>query len=75
MNRLKKELHRKGIRLAKDYPELPYFIKGKSIFESGYIFVDDVVVESETATVYVYLNVLVETYTLLRNGNVERGYR
>lgn len=74
MNRVKKELRHKGIKLECDYMEMPYFIKGKSIFEPGYIFIDGITVDSETATVKVYLNVIVETYKLLRNGDIERGW-
>lgn len=74
MNRVKKEFRRKGIKLDCDYPEMPYFIKGKSIFEPGYIFIDGITVDSETATVKVFLNVIVETYRLLRNGDIERGW-
>ena len=74
MNRLKKELRRRGIKLECDYMEMPYFIKGKSIFEPGYIFIDGITVDSETATVKVFLNVIVETYRLLRNGDIERGW-
>ncbi len=74
MNRVKKELRSKGIKLECDYEYMPYFIKGKSIFEPGYIFIDGITVDSETATVKVYLNVIVETYKLLRNGEIEKGW-
>ena len=71
MNRFKKEIRRKGIKLEADYPWLPYFIKGSSIFERGYIFVDGVTVKMETATIYRYLNIGVEVITMKRNGNLE----
>ena len=74
MNRVKKEFRRKGYKLDYDYPEMPYFINGKSIFEPGYIFIDGITVDSETATVKIFLNVIVETYRLLRNGDIERGW-
>ena len=74
MNRVKKEFRRKGIKLECDYMEMPHFIKGRSIFEPGYIFIDGITVDSETATVKVYLNVIVETYKLLRNGDIERNW-
>lgn len=70
MNRFKREMRKKGVKLASDYPMLPFYIKGKSCFEQGYIFVDDVVTESETASVYVVTNVAVKRITMLRNGNV-----
>ncbi len=71
MNRFKKEIRRKGIKLEADYPWLPYFIKGKSVFERGYIFVDGVTVKTETATIYRYLNIGVEVITMKRNGDLE----
>lgn len=70
MNRVKKEFRRKGIKLNCDYPWLPFFIKGESIFETGYIFVDEVRIDSENAVAYRYLNVLVQKITLERNGNL-----
>lgn len=74
MNRVKRELRKRGIKLECDYPTLPYFIKGNSIFEPGYIFVDGVSVNSETATARVYLNVIVEIFRLQRNGELERNW-
>lgn len=74
MNRVKRELRKRGIKLECDYPTLPYFIKWNSIFEPGYIFVDGVSVNSETATARVYLNVIVEIFRIQRNGELERNW-
>jgi len=74
MNRVKKEFRKKGIRLECDYPTLPYYLKGKSCFEPGYIFVDGVTVDSKTATVKRFLNIIVEKYTLQRNGDIKKDY-
>lgn len=71
MNRVKKEIRRKGIRLECDYPWLPYYIKGNSPFEPSNICLGAVVVKSETAEIYEYLNVIVSHYRLSRNGNLE----
>ncbi len=67
MNRLKKELRKRGIKLASDYEHLPFCLKG-SFMEPGNIFVDDIVVNSEEAKVIRYLNIGVEITTLKRNG-------
>lgn len=69
MNRVKKVLRKKGIKLACDYPVLPYDVVGRFL-EPGHIFIDDVVVNSEKATVTNYLNVIVERRTLQRNGEI-----
>lgn len=69
MNRFKKELRKKGVKLECDYPMLPYFIKGKSCFEVGYIFVDGVSVDAEKAEFTVHLNILNQRTRVLRNGN------
>ena len=74
MNRIKKEIRRKGIKLEIDYPFLPYYIKGKSPFEPGNICLEAVVVNSETAEVYEYLNVIVCRHKLLRNGDLEEVF-
>lgn len=74
MNRVKRELRKKGIRLESDYPYLPYFIKGNSIFEPGYIFIDGVSVNSETATVKVYLNTITQIIKLQRDGSLEDDF-
>lgn len=74
MNRVKKEFRKKGIRLECDYPTLPYYIKGKSCFEPGHIFVDMVTVNSEVAIVRRYLNVITEKYTLQRNGSIKEDW-
>ncbi len=74
MNRVKRELRKKGIRLESDYPYLPYFIKGNSIFEQGYLFIDGVSVNSETATVRVYLNTITHIIKLQRDGSLMEDY-
>ena len=71
MNRLKKNIRRKGIKLNSDYPCLPYYVKGKSMFEPGYICVEDVKVVSETATIFRFLNIGREIITLERNGELK----
>ena len=70
MNRVKKEIRKKGIKLESDYPYLPYYIKGKSCFDRGYICVEGVTVDSENATVTRDLNIINEKYKLLRNGRL-----
>lgn len=70
MNRVKKELRKKGLKLESDYPYLPFYIKGNSIFEPGYIFVDEIRVDSEKATLYRFLNIGRETHTMQRDGSV-----
>ena len=68
MNRFKKELRKKGVKLECDYPMLPCLIKGKP-FEPGYIFVDGVSVDAEKAEFTVHLNILDQRTRVLRNGN------
>ena len=72
MNRFKKEIRKKGIKLESDYPVIPYYVKGKSCFEPGNICIRSVFVNSETATVTVFYNVGVDKLiTLKRNGELE----
>lgn len=72
MNRFKKEIRKRGIKLESDYPELPYYVKGKSCFEPGYICIESVFVNSETATVTEFYNVGVDKLiTMKRNGKLE----
>ena len=70
MNAFKRYVKSKGIRLSCDYPELPYYIKGKSCFEPGYIFVDDVYVDSEKCTVTTVYNVIVNSVQFCRDGSI-----
>ena len=74
MNRLKKELRKRGVKLESDYPWMPYFIKGNSIFEPGYIFVDGVSVDSKKAKVRICYNTINEVLTLKRNGMLEEDW-
>lgn len=74
MNRIKKELRRKGIKLEVDYPTIPYYIKGKSCFERGYILLDGIYVNSEEATVKRYLNIGIETIRLTRTGKLDYSF-
>ncbi len=75
MNRLKKEFRKHELKLESDYDMLPFFINGKSIFDRGYIFIDAIVVNSETATLYRYLNIGVEVFTIQRDGTVAYNFR
>lgn len=70
MNRIKKEIRKREMKLESDYPFLPYYVKGKSCFDVGNICVEGVTVDSENATVTRCLNILVEKYKLLRNGKL-----
>lgn len=74
MNRVKKYIHSKGIKLECDYPTLPFFVKGKSIFEPGYIFIDGILVDSEKVTVTTYYNVIKETIRFERDGSITESF-
>lgn len=74
MTRLKKEMKKRGCKFQEDYPMLPFFIKGKSIFDRGYIFIDDVYLNKETATLYEYLNIVTHAHTLNRDGSITDSY-
>ena len=74
MNRVKKELIRKGIKLEHQYMYIPYELKGKP-FQPGYISLLGVYVNSEKATVIRDLNIGVEVYTLQRNGNTKMEFK
>ena len=74
MNRIKKEFRKKGLKLECDYPYLPFYIKGNSIFERGYIFVDEVRINSETATLYRFLNIGRETHTMQKDGTIKCNF-
>ena len=71
MNRLKKEIRKKGIKLSCDYPCLPYYIKGRSCFEPGHIFIEDVFVNSERATITQFYNVMDIVYQVNRDGSIK----
>ena len=74
MNRVKREIRKRGIKLSMDYPWLPYYIKGKSCFETGNIFVDDVYFDSTKATAVVVYNTIIISYTLTRSGEIEENW-
>lgn len=69
MNRVKKEFKKKGLLLENDYPFMPYYLKGKSCFEPGYIVLESVVVRPEGVLVR-HLNVGIEIYWLHRDGSI-----
>lgn len=70
MTRLKKEFKKRGFKFEEDYPYLPYFIRGKSIFDRGYIFIDGIGLNKETATYYECLNVMTMATKLNRDGSL-----
>lgn len=71
MNRFKKEIRKKGIRLESDYPWMPYYIKGNSPFDVGNICVECVSINAENATVTTVYNTLVTRVRMNRNGSFE----
>ena len=73
MNRLKKELKKKGIKLECDYKWLPYYTKG-DFGKPGNICVEGVSVVSNTATVYIFYNVIVEKLTMNRSSELVKQY-
>lgn len=70
MNRVKKEIRKRGFKLENDYPFLPYYIKGSSPFEPGNICLEGVTVNSERATFTQYFNVICLSYTMHRDGEI-----
>lgn len=69
MNRVKKEFKKKGLLLEHDYPYMPYYLKGKSCFEPGYLLLDGVVVKPDGVLIR-YLNIGTEIYRLNRDGSI-----
>lgn len=65
MNRLKKELRKKGIELASDFEYFPF-----EVSRSNNIYIDDIIVNSENASVTIIYNVLIDTITLQRDGSL-----
>lgn len=63
MNRFKKELRRKGIKLECDYLWLPFEV-------SKNIYLEDVYVDSQRATWTEFYNVIDERYQLNRDGTI-----
>ena len=74
MNRVKKEIKKKGIKLESDYPYLPFYLKGKSCFEPGYLLLIGIQVKSETTEVFESLNTMTVRYKLTRKGELEVMY-
>ena len=70
MNAFKKYLRKNGVKLNSDYPSLPYYLKGKSCFEPGYILIEDVSVNSEEATYTEVFNVDTITTKVNRDGTL-----
>lgn len=70
MNAFKKYLHRCGVKLEQDYPFLPFYLKGKSCFEPGYILIEGVSVNAEKATFTQVYNVAVEVTKVNRDGTL-----
>ncbi len=69
MNRLKKEFKKKGMLLENDYPFMPYYLKGKSCFEPGYILLDGITVKPDAKLIR-YLNIGIEINRLNRDGSI-----
>ena len=63
MNRLKKELMKKGITLEHQYNWMPYEIRDG-------IVIDTIIVDSENAIVHMYYNVIDLHYMMQRDGNI-----
>lgn len=68
MNRVKKEFKKCGFLLENDYPQMPYYLKGKSCFEPGFVLIESIGVQSNVYTRC--LNIGIEKYRLNRDGNV-----
>ena len=63
MNRLKRYLRTKGVKLENDYTWLPY--------EVAYnIFIEGVYINSEKATITTYYNVIMNQQQLNRDGSI-----
>lgn len=65
MNRFKKELRKKGIKLACDFEFLPF-----EVSHSNNIYIDDVIVNTENASITIVYNTLVDTVILKRDGSL-----
>ena len=63
MNRFKKELMRKGIKLEHQFDCMPYEVR------SG-IIIDSIIVDSENAIIHMYYNVIDLHYHMERNGSI-----
>ena len=63
MNRLKKYIREKGIKLECDYPWLPYEV-------SYNIFIEGIYINSEKATIITYYNVIMNQQQLNRDGSI-----
>ena len=63
MNKLKKYLRTKGVKLENDYPWLPYEVANN-------IFIEGVYINSEKATITTYYNVIMNQQQLNRDGSI-----
>lgn len=68
MNRFKKELMRKGIKLEHEYPCLPFPLP-----DSG-VSLEATVVRSETASVVVVTNVMRYCLEMARDGSITEAW-
>ena len=50
MNRVKKEFKKRGFLLENDYPQMPFYLKGKSCFEPGFVSIESIGVQSNVYT-------------------------
>lgn len=63
MNRLKKYIRQKGIKLECDYPWLPYYVTNN-------IFIEDIYVNSEKAIITTFYNVIDNVQQVNRDGSI-----
>lgn len=70
MNRIKKEFKKRGFKLENDYEYLPYYLKGKSVMDRGYVILDAVQVVREQAMLVRVLNIGIEIYSMQRDGSI-----
>lgn len=74
MNRIKKEFKKYGFKLENDYEHLPFYLKGNSFMDRGYILLYGVQVISEQAKLVRFLNIGVEVNTMNRDGSVDCNF-
>lgn len=67
MNRFKKYVKSKGVKLSCDYPWLPFE-------EKNYIFVEDCLVNKSTLQVVKYLNIGNVIITFNRDGTIDYDF-
>ena len=70
MNRFKKYLRSKGVKLESDYPPLPWCVsRQKDPYAPGYISIEGIFVNSEQATFTTFYNVLSDVTKVNRDGS------